>query len=89
MSQLGVSQHSTGADWEKNLLGEGATPELYRQNAFRLLGLPIGSTQPEIKRHVERSLMAAKHGYVRWSRFDGHEILLAESSNRYEKICSK
>ncbi len=26
---------------------------------------------------------------VRWSRFDGHEILLAESSNLYEKNTSK
>ncbi|MEK7830341.1 MAG: hypothetical protein AAB401_04600 [Acidobacteriota bacterium] len=26
---------------------------------------------------------------VRWSRFDGHETLLAESSNRHEKIYKK
>ena len=32
---------------------------------------------------------AGENDKLRWSRFDGHEILLAESSNLYEKNISK
>jgi hypothetical protein len=36
-------------------------------------------------KHRDHLLSFLHHLKVRWSRFDGHEILLAESSNRYEK----
>lgn len=50
-----------------------ATPELYRQNAFRVLGLPVNATLREIERHRKKLEMMAKldiessgrnHGYL-------------------------
>jgi len=41
---------------------EVATPEFYRQNAFRVLGLPVNATLREIKRHRKKLEMMAKLG---------------------------
>ena len=58
--------HGTNGMWKKdshceNLL-KVATPELYRHNAFRVLGLPINATLREIERHRKRLEMVKKLG---------------------------
>lgn len=51
---------STDGDCETLL--KVATPELYRYNAFRVLGLPINATLREIERHRKRLEMVKKLG---------------------------
>ena len=49
---------SSGAE----LLLEVATPELYQQNAFRLLGLPVDTTPRDIAREAERLQLRERLG---------------------------
>jgi hypothetical protein len=51
---------SSGSDWEPLL--KIATPELYRDNAFRVLGLPTTVTAREIERRQKNLQMIAKLG---------------------------
>jgi len=48
------------ADSHSEALLKVATPELYRQNAFRVLGLPVNVTLREIERHRKKLEMMAK-----------------------------
>lgn len=50
------------ADSHSEALLKVATPALYRQNAFRVLGLPINATLREIERHRKRLEMVKKFG---------------------------
>ena len=52
---------------------EVATPELYRQNSFRILALPINVTMPEVERRRKKMDMAAKLGLA--SPEQGHGYL--------------
>lgn len=47
---------------------------------------PLCAYNVRLEKERERR---AKNAKLRWSRFDGHEILLAKSSNLYEKNISK
>ena len=53
-------QASTGLT--KDLLGQAARPDLYRVNAFRVLGLTVDATPREISEHLERLEMARRFG---------------------------
>ena len=44
------------------ILLKTATPQLYRENAFRTLGLPVNVTLRDIERHQQKLKMAAKLG---------------------------
>lgn len=58
--------HGTNGMWTTDshceTLLKVATPELYRYNAFRVLGLPINATLREIERHRKRLEMVKKLG---------------------------
>jgi hypothetical protein len=45
-----------------DILLEAATPELYRNNAFRVLGLPVDTTPREVTRRGEELAMARRYG---------------------------
>ncbi len=62
MNQLGLSKSPADGDLEKSLLFEVSIPELFRQNAFRLLELPISANQREISRRAQMLRMAAEKG---------------------------
>jgi hypothetical protein len=47
--------------WD-SLLAEASRPELFRANAFRILGLPVHATERQIKKHAERVRLAEKFG---------------------------
>src|ERR1700722_19292422 len=47
---------------DSEILLAAARPELFRDNAFRVTGLPVDSTAGDIVRREERIRMAAKFG---------------------------
>lgn len=54
-------EHSTSEGLLEPLLA-AARPELYRANAFRILGLPVDATERSIKRQAERVQLMEKFG---------------------------
>lgn len=52
--------HISTADTDCETLLKVATPELYQNNAFRVLGLPVNATLREIERHRKKLEMMAK-----------------------------
>lgn len=59
-----IMAHGTNYIWTADSHSEAllkvATPELYRQNAFRVLGLPVNVTLREIERHRKKREIMAK-----------------------------
>ena len=55
-------QDNLESDRSSVKLFEAVTPELYRQNAFRVLGLPVGATMRDIKRRQAKLKMRERLG---------------------------
>ena len=63
---MSAAQEEPNGDWrgdyESQRLLELATPELYRQNAFRVIGLPVDASQRDVARQRTRLQMMKKVG---------------------------